>query len=58
MTQTQQAAPQTDAVYSLVGTLIEACSCGVNCPCWIGEDPDGGTCSSVATSPMRCSRRF
>src|SRR5215218_9346541 len=47
MTQTQQAAPQTGAVYSLVGTLIEACSCGVNCPCWIGEDPDLGECFAI-----------
>src|SRR5204862_568018 len=35
------------AVYSLVGTLIEACSCGVNCPCWIGEDPDLGECFAI-----------
>lgn len=34
------------AVYSLEGTLLEACSCGVLCPCWIGEDPDGGTCDA------------
>ncbi len=32
------------AVYVLQGTLLEACSCGVLCPCWIGEDPDGGEC--------------
>ncbi|HEY7269053.1 MAG TPA: DUF1326 domain-containing protein [Dehalococcoidia bacterium] len=32
------------AVYSLEGSLLEACSCGVLCPCWIGEDPDGGEC--------------
>jgi hypothetical protein len=25
---------------------LEACSCGVLCPCWIGEDPDGGTCDA------------
>src|SRR5438132_13855428 len=30
--------------YVLQGTLLEACSCGVLCPCWIGEDPDGGEC--------------
>lgn len=35
------------AVYSLTGTLLEACSCGVLCPCWIGEDPDGGECFAV-----------
>ena len=31
-------------VYSLTGTLLEACSCGVLCPCWVGEDPDTGQC--------------
>jgi hypothetical protein len=34
------------AGYVLQGTLLEACSCGVLCPCWIGEDPDGGQCFS------------
>jgi hypothetical protein len=33
--------------YSLEGTLIEACSCNVNCPCWIGEDPDLGECFAI-----------
>lgn len=30
--------------YLLEGTLLEACSCGVLCPCWIGENPDLGEC--------------
>lgn len=42
-----QEAVKADAVYSLVGSLIEACSCGVNCPCWIGEDPDLGECWAI-----------
>ena len=33
-------------VYDLQGTLLEACSCGVLCPCWVGEDPDLGTCEA------------
>jgi hypothetical protein len=33
-------------VYNLQGTLLEACSCNVLCPCWIGEDPDKGTCDA------------
>ena len=33
-------------VYSLQGTLLEACSCKAICPCWIGEDPDGNACDS------------
>jgi hypothetical protein len=37
-------ADATRVVYELEGTLLEACSCGVLCPCWIGEDPDGGSC--------------
>ena len=37
---------KTDVVYQLNGTLLEACSCGVLCPCWIGEDPDGGACDA------------
>lgn len=32
--------------YSLEGRLLEACSCGGPCPCWVGDDPDGGTCDS------------
>ena len=34
----------TASGYRLQGTLLEACSCGVLCPCWIGEDPDLGEC--------------
>jgi hypothetical protein len=37
----------TKSVYTLEGTLIEACSCNVNCPCWIGEDPDLGECFAI-----------
>lgn len=37
----------TPVVYRLEGTLLEACSCDVLCPCWIGEDPDGGECLAV-----------
>jgi hypothetical protein len=33
--------------YQFQGTLLEACNCDVLCPCWIGEDPDNGSCSSV-----------
>jgi len=32
--------------YQLDGSLLEACSCEVLCPCWIGEDPDHGTCEA------------
>jgi len=33
--------------YSVEGRLLEACSCGGPCPCWVGDDPDGGTCDTV-----------
>jgi hypothetical protein len=33
--------------YNLVGSLLEVCDCNVLCPCWIGEDPDNGTCFSM-----------
>jgi hypothetical protein len=32
--------------YSLDGTLLEACSCAGPCPCWVGDDPDGGRCEA------------
>ena len=33
--------------YRLEGSILEVCNCRVLCPCWIGEDPDQGTCDSV-----------
>jgi hypothetical protein len=33
--------------YALEGRLLEVCDCGVLCPCWIGEDPDNGSCDSA-----------
>lgn len=32
--------------YQLEGKLLEVCTCQVLCPCWIGEEPDGGTCDA------------
>ncbi len=32
--------------YTLEGEILEACSCTAPCPCWIGDDPHGGTCDS------------
>jgi hypothetical protein len=49
MAVTEEAASRTDVVYDLTGTLLEACSCNVLCPCWIGEDPDGGSCNGLIT---------
>jgi hypothetical protein len=33
--------------YDIEGKLLEVCTCNVICPCWVGEDPDGGTCDSA-----------
>ncbi|MGH2789265.1 MAG: DUF1326 domain-containing protein [Actinomycetota bacterium] len=45
MALTEEKAAGAGLAYDLTGTLLEACSCGVLCPCWIGEDPDLGTCN-------------
>lgn len=44
MTQTTGLPETGQAVYSLEGTMLKACSCGVVCPCWVGDDPEGGDC--------------
>lgn len=45
---TTEASPEaTTQGYQLEGTLLEVCSCETLCPCWIGEDPDQGTCDTV-----------
>jgi hypothetical protein len=45
---TTEAGPEaTTQGYQLEGTLLEVCSCETLCPCWIGEDPDQGTCDTV-----------
>jgi hypothetical protein len=30
--------------YNVKGRLLEVCTCNTLCPCWVGDDPDGGTC--------------
>ena len=39
--------------YELEGDLLEVCDCNVLCPCWIGEDPDNGTCDTILAYKMR-----
>jgi len=46
MAMTQEKEAPAGVVYQLEGTLLEACSCGILCPCWVGEDPDGGACDA------------
>ncbi len=36
----------TAMTYQIEGRLLEVCTCNTLCPCWVGEDPDGGTCDS------------
>jgi hypothetical protein len=33
--------------YQLEGSLLEVCTCKILCPCWVGEDPDGGVCEGL-----------
>ena len=33
--------------YNLEGRLLEVCTCKTLCPCWVGEDPDFGTCDGT-----------
>jgi len=33
--------------YELEGSLLEVCTCNTLCPCWVGEDPDGGICEGL-----------
>jgi hypothetical protein len=47
MTTTERTPTATGVVYDLEGTLLEACSCLAVCPCWVGQDPDGGSCDAV-----------
>ena len=47
MATTDTSPAATSQGYQLEGSLLEACSCNVLCPCWIGEDPDQGTCDSI-----------
>jgi hypothetical protein len=34
--------------YEIEGRLLEVCTCNTLCPCWVGEDPDRGTCDAIA----------
>jgi hypothetical protein len=38
---------ENNMAYHLEGRLLEVCNCRVLCPCWIGEDPDFGTCDTI-----------
>jgi hypothetical protein len=33
--------------YEVEGRILEVCTCKILCPCWVGEDPDFGTCDAA-----------
>lgn len=37
---------EADRPYHIEGDLLESCSCMAPCPCWIGDDPDEGSCQA------------
>ena len=42
------AATQTETTtYEVEGRLLEVCNCNAICPCWVGLDPDNGTCDAI-----------
>jgi hypothetical protein len=41
------ATPVEAKTYDVEGRLLEVCNCNAICPCWVGLDPDAGTCDSV-----------
>ena len=38
---------QETTTYDIEGRLLEVCNCDAICPCWVGLDPDNGTCDSI-----------
>jgi hypothetical protein len=38
---------QETTTYTVEGRLLEVCNCNSICPCWVGLDPDAGTCDSI-----------
>jgi hypothetical protein len=38
---------RSKAPYQLRGFFYEACDCYTICPCWLGNNPDGGECTGV-----------
>jgi hypothetical protein len=46
MTATVETPTAQQLTYTIKGRLLEVCTCAAICPCWVGDDPDGGTCDS------------
>jgi hypothetical protein len=47
MTTTAPAPDVETTTYAIKGRLLEVCTCAAICPCWVGDDPDGGSCDSA-----------
>lgn len=43
----REAVDRSQAPYRLRGSFYEACDCFTVCPCWMGNNPDGGECTGV-----------
>jgi FtsP/CotA-like multicopper oxidase with cupredoxin domain len=43
----RSAVDRGNAPYRLRGMFYEACDCFTVCPCWLGNNPDGGECTGV-----------
>ena len=56
MAQTQEAAPQVGAVYSLQGTLTEACSCNVPARAGSARTPTAGSASPSSPGTSTADR--
>ncbi len=50
---TEPKAEVSARTYVLEGNLLEACSCAGPCPCWLGDDPDGGKCDAFIAYYIR-----
>jgi hypothetical protein len=56
MATTETSPAATSEGYQLEGTLLEVCSCNTLCPCWIGEEPDNGTCDTVIAYNLKSGK--
>jgi hypothetical protein len=50
------AVPDDKAVWEAKGTLLEACSCSVPCPCNFGQGPTHGYCHTIYAYRLKTAR--
>jgi hypothetical protein len=51
-----QASVEPATKWEASGTLLEACSCSVPCPCNFGQGPTGGSCHTVYAYRLKTAR--